>query len=185
MVCWCRKLVSLLCLFFVLPFLVWLFKVLAAQNSDGHDPKLVEALLFASLRVREAEMEAVSTLVRGCVGHLFSVAAPVAALVTSSHAPLLWNAMRTLVTCRLGTRVFRFSSLNVPSSVSAVMVHGIKAYGSAMELVHVSSGQGCFLVRDRAGQVVCGFLVHPDRDLELLGSALTSRSTSVWCSLGL
>ena len=34
-------------------------------------------------------------------------------------------------------------------------------------------------MRDKAGQVVCGFLVGPDRDLELLSSQLTSRSTSV------
>ena len=54
--------------------------VLAAQDSGGHDPKLVEALLLRSLRGREAELEALNLLVQEDVGQLVSVAAPVAAL---------------------------------------------------------------------------------------------------------
>ena len=57
-------------------------------SSDGHDPKLVEALLLHSLRGREAELEALNRSVTEDVGQLVSVAAPVAALVTSSHAPV-------------------------------------------------------------------------------------------------
>ena len=34
-------------------------------------------------------------------------------------------------------------------------------------------------MRDKGGQVVCGFLVDPSRDLQLLGSELTSRSIFV------
>ena len=43
----------------------------------------------------------------------------------------------------------------------------------------VSSGKACLFMRDEAGGVVCSFLVHPDREIVLLGSALTSRSPSV------
>ena len=48
-----------------------------------------------------------------------------------------------------------------------------------MALVHVPSGKACFLMRDSDGQVVCSFFVDPDHDVLLLGSALTSRSSSV------
>ena len=47
--------------------------VLAAQDSDGHDPKLVETLLLRSLRGREAELEALNLLVKEDVGQLVSV----------------------------------------------------------------------------------------------------------------
>ena len=66
--------------------------VLAAQSSDGHDPKLVEALLLHSLWGRVAELEAVIPLVKVDACQLVSVAAPVAALVTSSHDPVSVSA---------------------------------------------------------------------------------------------
>ena len=163
MLCHCRKIVSLLCLFLVLPFLIWPFQLLQRRVLMVMTPSWWRLFCFIPCGGREAEFGSiVNPLIKDDVGQLVSGSAPVATLVTSSHAPvsvsasgasssvslsspsnslvnaclfsrfcvtpmlgLLWNTMRMLNMCRLGARVFRFSSLNVPSCVSAEIVHDI------------------------------------------------------------
>ena len=101
--------------------------VLAAQNSDGYDPKLVETLLLHSLLVREAKMAAVSTLVKDGVDQTVSVAAPVAALVTSYHVSVPVSAggpsssvSLSSASNSLGSACPDFSFLGDPSGWSAI-----------------------------------------------------------------
>ena len=146
------------------------FPVLAAQNSDGHDPKLVEALLLRSLRGREAELEALNLLVKEDVGQLVSVAAPVAALVTSSHAPVSVSAAGPSCSSQ-SSGVSRFVGEEVVWSQVAKLCHlcdgrwASLGTGHAMLLKHIAYGQVRFLMQDMSSQVLCTFVVYTCQSL--------------------
>ena len=159
--------------------------VLAAQNSDGHDPKLVEALLLRSLRGREAEVEALNLLVKEDVGQLVSVAAPVAALVTSSHAPDSVSAAGPSCSSQ-SSGVSRFVGEEVVWSQVAKLCHlcdgrwASLGTGHAMLLKHIASGQVRFLMQNMSSQVLCTFVVYTCQSLCVLKRSSRSRQSCSW-----
>ena len=158
--------------------------VLAAQNSDGHDPKLVEALLLRSLRGREAEVEALNLLVKEDVGQLVSVAAPVAALVTSSHAPDSVSAAGPSCSSQ-SSGVSRFVGEEVVWSQVAKLCHlcdgrwASLGTGHAMLLKHIASGQVRFLMQNMSSQVLCAFVVYTCQSLCVLKRSSRSHALLV------
>ena len=159
--------------------------VLAAQDSDGHDPKLVEALLLRSLRCREAELEALNLLVQEDVGQLVSVAAPVAALVTSSHAPVSVSAAGPSCSSQ-SSGVSRFVGEEVLWSQVAKLCHlcdgrwASHRTGHAMLLKHIASGQVRFLMQDMSSQVLCTLVVYTCQSLCVLKRSSRSRQSCSW-----
>ena len=99
--------------------------VLASQVSDGRDPKLVEALLLHPLRIREAEMEDVSSVVKDDVGHAVSVAALVAAPVTGSHDPVPVSAIGPSSSFRCPARPTLWATLLLISRSWVIPVVGL------------------------------------------------------------
>ena len=147
--------------------------VLAAQNSDGHDPKLVEALLLLNLLVKED------------VGQLDSVAAPVAALVTSSHAPDSVSAAGPSCSSQ-SSGVSRFVGEEVVWSQVAKLCHlcdgrwASLGTGHAMLLKHIASGQVRFLMQNMSSQVLCTFVVYSCQSLCVLKRSSRSRQSCSW-----
>ena len=159
--------------------------VLAAQDSDGHDPKLVEALLLRSLRGREAELEALNLLVREDVGQLVSVAAPVAAPVTSSLAPVSVSAAGPSCASQ-SSGVSRFVGEEVLWSQVAKLCHlcdgrwASLGTGHARLLKHIASGQVRFLMQDMSSQVLCTFVVYACQSLCVLKRSSRFRQSCSW-----
>ena len=159
--------------------------VLAAQDSDGHDPKLVEALLLRSLRGREAELEALNLFVKEDVGQFVSVAAPVAALVTSSHAPVSVSAAGPSCSSQ-SSGVSRFVGEEVLWSQVDKLCHlfdgrwASLGTGHAMLLKHIASGQVRFLMQDMSSQVLCTVVVYTCQSLCVLKRSSRSRQSCSW-----